>query len=140
MNANMTPGDYLERLSNGETVYVIDVQHKNDSLVKKGTVTQLDGKRRYPLILIWPNVYKDPKGSGLHIAKSPREVFTHDEVWAALYEDDTLNHLVQPYLKDVEEIVEDQVFNRAILTPILGRLIISRMADDWLRNPLDPEY
>ncbi len=136
----MTPSDYLERLSNGETVYVIDVQDQDESLAKKGTVTQLDGQRRYPLILLWSNVYKDPRGSGLHIAKSPREIFTHDEVRAALYECGVHNYLEQTHLNEVEEIVADQALNRAILTPILGELIISRMADDWLRNPLDPEY
>lgn len=135
---------YRERLTEGDIVYLAEGQGATGSpnqpiAAKKATVlsTHYQGEaRHYPIVLLWDKVDKDPGKNGFASSKSPRELFTEEEIIR------TIRDEVGPLGIDnrtVDELIADPVTNRE-LAIALAAASLRKMADDELRNPGDPEY
>lgn len=136
---------YRSRLHKGDVVYFVEGEGVTGStsdrpVVKKANVssTELpDGhERRYPFVALWDQVDKDPKGLGFNVAKSPRELFTEEEVKRAIRQHEGPLGIDD---RQVDALVVDPLTNQE-LTAVLGGVVMQRLAEDLLRNPSDPEY
>lgn len=134
---------YRERLTEGDIVYFVEGESfigTGPLVVKKASVTSTsmpnNQARRYTMIAPWESIDKDPKNSGMRVARSPRELFTDTEVQRAL------NQYEGPLCIDghpMDALITDPLAN-VELVGVLGSVVINRLADDELRRPHDPEY
>ena len=130
---------YVDRLSEGDLVFVVEGDSVNDSVndkpvVKKARVIQVgwEGRRMdRPRVLFWRNAYEDPGGGGMSAGKLPHEVFTQEEMWKAIHQHDESLAIGS---RSLEDLVEDPISNRD-LTVVLGSVVIERLAEDETRNP-----
>jgi hypothetical protein len=93
-------------------------------------------ERHYPFVSLWDSVDKDPKGLGMSVAKSPRELFTENEVMRAIVQHEGPLGIDE---RPVDALVTDPIA-RQELTAVLGGIVVDRLAQDELRRPGDPEY
>ncbi len=134
---------YRQRLTKGDIVYFVEGENSigaGDLAVKKATVDSTTGpggwKRHYPSVSIWDNPSEEPKGAWVSIARSPRELFTAEEVARVLRDQEG------PLASDtrpVDELLVDPIAGKE-LAGALGGAAITRLAQDELRRPGDPEY
>jgi hypothetical protein len=143
--ANEARQGYRSRLNKGDVVYFVEGEGVMGSpsdrpVVKKASVssTKLPGgyERHYPFVALWNQVDKDPKGLGFNVAKSPRELFTEEEVQRAIRQHEGPLGIDD---RPVDALVVDPLANQE-LTAVLGGVVMQRLAEDELRNPGDPEY
>lgn len=132
--------EYRDRLHEGQVVYfaqpnnILGVHAPDSTLIaKKATVTGAEEGRRYPLVLIWDDVSSDPKGTGIIVGKSPRELFTVEELQSLIVDRKEFQN------KIIDDLVKDAVSNER-LAYILSGVARERLGDDHKRNPRDPEY
>ncbi|QQS18409.1 hypothetical protein IPL68_07530 [Candidatus Saccharibacteria bacterium] len=136
---------YRSRLNVGDIVYFVEGKGVTGSprdplVVKKASVSATtlkgDSVRHYPLVALWDQVDIDPKGLGYNVAKSPRELFTPEEVLRAIRKQDGPLEIDD---RPVDALIVDPITN-GDLTAVLGGVIMHRLLDDELRNSGDPEY
>lgn len=144
MNDKIRQG-YRSRLIEGDVVYFVEGEGITGSrsdrpVVKKASVSSTlssgGHERHYPIVALWDLPDIDPKGRGVNVSKSPRELFTLEEVQRAI------RQLEGPLGIDdrpVDALIIDSLSNQE-LTAVLGGVVMQRLADDELRNPGDPEY
>lgn len=136
MRDNLSNADYRERLKTGGTVYLIDGEDAMGGgtlTIKKGTLDASDEKR-YPTVMLWTTLNSGEGVTGL--TKSPRELFTADEVIETIEARDPSVLPVSPDLLDT--LLEDSICRRDVVA-VLGQEVIARLADDELAHPGDPE-
>lgn len=145
MSTERLQQEYRERLSKGDIVYLVEgesIVGSGPLTVKKGRVSSvalpLPGEtvRRYPRVDLWDGIDEGPKVQGINVAKSPRELFTEDEVKRAVVQyEGPLGSDSRP----VDELITDPIA-RQELTGILGGVVMARLAQDELGKAGDPEY
>lgn len=134
---------YVDRLSEGDIVFVVEGDSVNDSIddkpvVKKARVIQVDWEGRRldrPRVLFWRNAYEDP-GGGMSAGKLPHEIFTQEEIWEAIRQHDESLAIGS---RSLENLVEDPISNRD-LTVVLGSVVIERLAEDGTLHPGNLDY
>lgn len=141
MNDKLRSG-YRKRLSEGDVVFFVEGETmlgQGQLTVKKGLVSStslpLGHDRRYLTVTIQDDLDAESM-LGVAVTKSPRELFTTEEVARVLQND------VGPLSSDqrrVEDIIRDEIALHD-LTSILGGAAMSRLVEDEIRNPGDPEY
>lgn len=131
--------EYRERIKEGGIVYFAEPNNVTGAripdfalVVKKATVINAEKERRYPIVLIWKDVDEEPEG-GISVAKSPRELFTPEELPLLIASGKELQN------KTIDNLVKDAVSNRR-LAHILSEVARERLGDNHKRNPRDPEY
>lgn len=148
---------YRERLKPGDTVYFVEIRSKSpldydripkeaeldhgvtdDPLVvKKGIVNQTITSKGQELARPYISVGKlADLPVPLVTSKSPRAVFKPDEVATLLNERLIYSDVIA--VTKVEDLIEMNSSNED-LVGMLGGEVINRMANDFVRNPEDPE-
>lgn len=132
--------EYRDRIKEGQVVYfagpdnIIGARMPDFTLtVTKATVVRAEEGRQYPLVLIWEDVSRDPKGLGINVGKSPPELFTDGELQLLIADRKEFQN------KGIDSLVQDAASNRR-LAHILFEAYKERLEDDFIRNPLDAEY
>lgn len=130
--------EYRERIKEGNVVYFAEPNNVVGAripdftlIVKKATVLHKEG-RRYPLVTIWEDVGRDPEGLGICVGKSPRELFTVEELQSLIADRKEFQN------RTIDDLVKDSVSNRR-LAHILSEVARERLGNDFKRNPRDPE-
>lgn len=135
--ADMSRQAYRERLKADDVVYLVEGEgalgHGSLTLKKASVMGPESEGKRYPYLALWKAPDSGPGVSG--VSKSPREVFTEQEVIAvAEVRDPSL--LVSG--REVDVLAQDPIV-LADLVAVLGQEVVSRLAQDELAHPGDPE-
>jgi len=143
MSTDLEREGYRHRLAEGDVVYFVEGENSigaGDLTVKKATVGSTTGpggwERHYPFVNIWDNPSEEPRGAWVSTSRSPRELFTTEEVARVLRDQEG------PLASDtrpVDELLVDPIASKE-LAGALGGAAIQRLAQDELRRPGDPEY
>ena len=138
--SELTPQEYRNRIKEGQVVYfaepnnVLGRKVPDFTLtVRKATVINAEEGRRYPAVLRWNDASSDPKGTGISVTKSPRELFTEEELKSLTVEKKEFQN------RGIDNLIGDVVSNRW-LAHILSETARERLGDDFKRKPNDPEY
>ena len=136
---------YRSRLHKGDVVYLVEGEgvtgsFSDDLSVKKASVSSMNlpggQERHYPFVALWDEVDQAPEGTSVNVSKSPRELFTAEEVMRVLRQyEGPLGADDRP----VDALLADPLANQE-LAAVLGGAVMQRLADDELRRPGDPEY
>ncbi len=131
---------YRERLVEGEPVYFVGLNNLNDVFsadsefrVRKGSVERVDPDYYYQSVALWSDVNERPMGAWVSETKSPRALFTVDEVNTILKTNQRLEE------KAIDSLVQNTQANRKLASALFG-VFIERMSDDLVKKPFDPEY
>ncbi len=128
---------FRERLTEGQIVYLAEPDNilgaRNPDfnlVVKKASVTAASG-RHYPFVIPWEDLTKEPT-RGMNVSKSPRELFTTDEIKSIAERQGEFKG------REIDDLIADPATNRR-LAIVLSEETRERMGDDFTRNPKDPE-
>lgn len=115
-------------LTEGQTVYFVEpnnalgAQSPDFTLeVKKACVEDV-GNRQFPILIIWRDLDKEPE-IGMSVAKSPKELFTPEEV------QDLASEMKEFADAGVDDLVRDSSANRK-LAFALSSIVQERVKDN----------
>lgn len=122
--------EHKDRINPGQIVYftepdnVLGARTPDFTLVvKKATVKLVGEKHTFPVVLIWNDIDKDPKGMGTAVAKSPEELFTEEELQLILKQAKNKG-IFQSW--GIDDSIRNASSNRK-LAPILSEAVRERM-------------